>query len=64
MPARAARPASLLVLSIEMVQAAEQADIDALNKVREAFYEATKDRNSKSSCMRIDIEFARKIAQL
>ena len=41
----------------------EQQEAAALQQVREAFYEATKDRNSMESCMRIDVDFARRIAK-
>lgn len=48
----------------EDVAAAEKADQKALEKVQEAFWQVTQDRNSRENCKRIDIEFARKIAGL
>lgn len=45
-------------------QVAQDANGEALRKVREAFYEVTKDRNSYDSCMKVDIKFARQIAEL
>lgn len=48
----------------EDVFACQHADEVALNLVREAFYEVTKDRNSHSSAMCIGIHFARKVAAL
>lgn len=44
------------------VAAAEDAEESALRPVRDAFYEATRDRNSRASCERLDIWFMRKIA--
>lgn len=51
------------VESSEDIFAIEAEEAAALDQVREAFYQATKDRNSRESCMRIDIDFARKIAK-
>lgn len=44
------------------VTAAEAADRDALAKVQDAFYEVTRDRNSRDNCRRVDIDFMRRIA--
>lgn len=44
------------------VFAAEDADREALTKVQDAFYEVTKDRNSRGDCRRIDIQAMRKLA--
>lgn len=46
------------------VSVAEKADSDALEKVQEAFYQVTKDRNSRDSCRCVDIAYARKTAGL
>lgn len=46
------------------VAIAEKADKDAAEKVQEAFYQVTKDRNSRKNCKCVDITFARKIAKL
>lgn len=46
------------------VAAAEKADEGALEAVQEAFYQVTKDRNSREGCLRVDIAFARNIAKL
>lgn len=48
----------------EDVVVAEKADQDALIKVQQAFWEVTKDRNSRENCACVDISFARKIAAL
>lgn len=45
------------------VGACEVADNAALNKVREAYYLDTKDINSKDNCMRVDLEFMRRMAE-
>lgn len=52
------------VNSNEDVFAAEKADQDALEKVQEALWKVTQDRNSREACSRLDIDFARKIAAL
>lgn len=44
------------------VEAAERADKAALTRVQDAFYEVTKDRNSREHCRCVDIGFMRKIA--
>lgn len=44
------------------VMACEAADKEALDLVREAFYLDTHDINSKDNCMRVDIDFMRKMA--
>lgn len=38
-----------------------QAEKEAVDKVRRAFYEDTKDRNSKSACMIVDIHTMRQL---
>lgn len=50
------------VESNQDVHAAEKADIDALVKVQDAFYEVTKDRNSRASCAQVGLDFMRRIA--
>jgi hypothetical protein len=45
------------------VDAADAADTAALNKVREAFYTVTRDRNSRDSCMRVPLDFMRQVAK-
>lgn len=52
------------VNSNEDVFAAEKADQEALEKVQEALWQVTQDRNSRDSCSRIDIDRARKIAAI
>lgn len=44
------------------VEAAVAADNAAKNKVREAFYEDTKDINSKENCMCVEVDFMRRLA--
>jgi len=46
------------------LEAAEAADLKALETVREAFWQLTKDRNSRAHCSIVGIEFMRRIAQL
>lgn len=46
------------------VRDAEKADLEALERVQAAFWKVTRDRNSLESCLRIDIDFARQIANL
>ncbi len=48
----------------EDVEAATAVDLAALNKVREAFYLDTQKYNDHASCMRIDIAFLRKCADV
>lgn len=50
--------------SAPSLEACKKADAEALHKVRLAFYEVTKDRNSLESAMQVDISFMRKIAAL
>lgn len=45
------------------VEACAAADTAALNKVREAYYLDTKDINSRENCMRVDLEFMRKMVE-
>lgn len=52
------------VESNEDVAIAEKADKDALVKVQEAFYQVTKNRNSREHCARVDIDFARQVAAI
>jgi hypothetical protein len=49
--------------SVEDVDAAELADINALRPVQEAFHRDTSDINSLESCMRMDLASLRKLAQ-
>ncbi len=46
------------------VMDAEKAELEALERVQEAFWQVTRDRNSRESCSRIRIEHARKIAAI
>lgn len=48
------------VESNEDVFAAEKADMEALERVQEAFWQVTQDRNSRESCKRINIDDARR----
>lgn len=50
--------------SIEQIEAAERLTNSAIDACRVAYHEMTKDRNSLESCMRIDIDFLRKMAVL
>lgn len=44
------------------VDAAEAAEAAALAKVCDAFYEVTKDRNSRDSCQQLPLDFMRRLA--
>lgn len=46
----------------EDVARAEAADLAALTLVRDAFYQATQDRNNRENCSRVDLDFMRQIA--
>jgi hypothetical protein len=46
------------------VSQAELADGIALQKVQDAFYEVTKDRNSRDNCRRCGLPFMRKVARM
>lgn len=46
------------------VMHAEKSDQEALERVQEAFWQVTRDRNSRESCACVSIEFARKIAAI
>jgi hypothetical protein len=52
------------VASNEDVLACIEADNDALDKVREAFWQLTSDRNSREHAYLADMTFMRKIAEL
>lgn len=52
------------VSSNEEVGAAESADKAALRRVQDAFYDVTRDRNSHEHCLRVELEFMRRIANL
>jgi len=44
------------------VERAQKMDRDAADVVRRAFYEDTKDFNHPDACMRVDIDYLRRIA--
>ncbi len=50
--------------TIEQVDACVAQDEAALNKVREAFFVVTQDRNSRVNAMMAEIHFMRRIAAL
>lgn len=52
------------VESSDDVDAADQADKDALVKVQDAFFEVTRDRNSRDNCGLADIASIREYANL
>lgn len=49
--------------TVEDIDAAERADIDALRPIQETFHRDTSDINRLESCMRMDLASLRKLAK-